>query len=102
NLNNIIWMYSNNKNIKKKFKKQFDYTDINFNIKLYILVNLIKNFSLDQICLDIIKEYPIINKILFGLNDELNFFNIDVYGSFEIYVISILFNKHKVFKTKNY
>ena len=102
NLSNIIWLYSNNKNIKKKFKKQFDYTDVNFNIKLYILVNLIKNFSLNQICLDIIKEFPQINKILFGLNNELNFFDIDIYSSFEIYVITILFNRHKVFKTKTY
>lgn len=102
NLSHIIWIYSNNKNIKKKFKKYFDYNDVNFNIKLYILVNLIKNFSLNQICIDTIKEFPAINKILFGLSDELNFFDIEIYNSFEIYVIAILFNIHKVFKTKTY
>lgn len=102
NLINIIHIYSNNKNIKKKIKKQFDYNDNNYTTKLYILVNFIKNFSLEQICLDIIKEFPIINKILFGLSEELIFFDINIFKSFEIYVIAILFNKYKVFKTKNY
>ena len=102
NLEHIFNLYSNDKNVKKKIKRTFNFDSSNYTEKIYILINLIKNFLLDEIFLNIVKEFPIINKMLFGLSEELFFFQIDIYESFENYVITILFNKYDFFKKKVY
>lgn len=98
----FIEEYQKNKILKKKIKSVFNWKKEEYIENLYKLVNVVKKYSLEQICLNIIKELPIINKLLFGLSHELDFYGLDIYTTFDTYIIIVLFVKNKIFSRYDY
>jgi len=98
----FIKEFQQNKTLKKKIKLEFNWGKDEYVENLYKLVNFIKKYSLEQICLNTIKELPTINKLLFGLSSELDFYGVDLYNTFDTYIILTLFVKKKIFSHTEY
>ena len=98
----FIEEYQKNKIVKKKIKYVFNWKKKEYIDNLYKLVNIIKKYSLEIICLNIIKELPVINKLLFGLSSELDYYGLNIYDTFDTYIITSLFVKNKIFSRSDY
>lgn len=101
-----IKLFINNYHESKKFKKQikfiFEFQNTNYLTIITKFINLIIDFNLENIFLKLIESYPIITKIIFGL-DKLEY----VYRNFEdltYYLMVVMFNKYKILNKnfKNY
>ena len=68
---------------------EYEYNDMNFTI----------TYIIDDIFVIVVIND---NKIIFGISEDLNFHNIDVYESLQNYFIAIFFVKYKIFKSSNY
>ena len=90
----FIKIYSVNKSLKKKIKLNFNMDDQEYLTRIFILFNLINENSLDKIFLEFDIEFPIIKKILFGI-DNINTYLIPI-NNISDFMKLVFINKYKI------
>jgi hypothetical protein len=90
----FIKIYSANKSLKKKIKLIFNMDEQEYLTKILLLFNLIYENSLDENFLEFDIEFPIIKKILFGI-ENINTYLIPI-NNISVYIKLIFINKYKI------